>query len=105
MVANIDVEVILLGVQPYSFRDRDTGRLVEGVNVYFVEKQAVEGDYGVGYLPRKASLPIDTFSTFKDLDFPLTARVEVDSRFTSRGVVTRVVGFKPGRKINFAGLG
>jgi hypothetical protein len=105
MVANIDVEVILLGVQPYSFKDRETGRLVEGVNVYFIEKQAEKSDYGVGFVPKKANLPIDTLSTLKELEFPYTAKVDVDSRFTSRGVVTKVVGFKPVRKVNFAGLG
>lgn len=104
-MVNIDVEVILLGVQPYSFKDRDTGRLVEGVNVYFIEKQAEKSDYGIGFLPRKANLPIDTLSVFKDLEFPFIAKVEVNSRFSSRGVATKIVGFKPIRKVNFVGLG
>jgi hypothetical protein len=98
MVNNLEVEVILLGVQPYSFKDKDSDRLVEGLNVFFIERKAEKSDFGIGFLPKKASLPKESYDFFKDLEFPYTAKVIADSRFTSRGVVTKVVNFKPVKK-------
>jgi hypothetical protein len=100
MVNNLNVEVILLGVQPYSFKDKETDRLVEGVNVYFIERQAEKSDFGVGFIPKKANLPIQAFAYLKELDFPYSARVITESRFTSRGVITKIIDFKPDKKVN-----
>lgn len=94
-----DVEVILLGVQPYSFKDKDSGRQVEGVNVFFIEKKSENSEYAVGFVPRKASLPIDYLSSLETLEFPYSAKVDVESRFTGRGVISKVVGFKPVRRV------
>jgi hypothetical protein len=102
VVNNLNVEVILLGVQPYSFKDKDSDRLVEGVNVYFIERQAEKSDYGVGFVPKKANLPIQSFAFLKDLEYPYSARVITESRFTSRGVMTKIVDFKPDKKVNIA---
>lgn len=100
MVANQDVEVILLGVQPYSFKDKDSGRQVEGVNVFFIEKKSENSEYGVGFVPKKASLPIDTLPALKGLEFPYAAKVDIDQRFTSKGVMAKIVGFKPSRRVS-----
>lgn len=99
MMANQDVEVILLGIQPYSFKDKESGRQVEGVNVFFIERKSENSDYGVGFVPKKASLPIDTFPALKGLEFPYAAKVDVESRFTNRGVMAKIVGFKPSRRV------
>jgi hypothetical protein len=99
MVNNLNVEVILLGIQPYSFKDKDSNRLVEGVNVYFIEKQAEKSDFGIGFVPKKANLPIEAFDYLKQLDFPYSARVITESRFTNRGVMTKIVDFKPDKKV------
>lgn len=100
MVVNQDVEVILLGVQPYSFKDKESGRQVEGVNVYFIERKSENSDYGIGFVPRKANLPIDALPSLKSLEFPYSAKVDVESRFTSRGVIAKIVGFKPNRRVS-----
>lgn len=99
MVANQDVEVILLGIQPYAFKDKDSGRQVEGVNVFFIEKKSENSEYAVGFVPKKASLPIDVLSLLKPLEFPYTAKVAVESKFTGRGLMAKVVGFKPVRRV------
>ncbi|WP_420769193.1 hypothetical protein ACNR9V_20690 (plasmid) [Parageobacillus thermoglucosidasius] len=100
MVGNQDVEVILLGVQPYSFKDKDSGRQVEGVNVYFIERKSENSDYGVGFVPRKASLPMDVLPALKGLEFPYSAKVIVEQRFTNRGVMAKIVDFKPSRRVS-----
>jgi hypothetical protein len=99
MTKDLNVEVILLGVQPYSFRDRETDRLVEGLNVFFIEKSPETGQYGYGFLPKKANLPIEALEFFSNLEFPYNASVVTDSRFTSRGVVTKIIDFKPNAKV------
>lgn len=94
-----NVEVTILGVSAYSFNDKETGRLVEGCNVWFIEKDPENNENAKGFVPRKATLPIDTFDKLKSLTFPHVAKAELTTKFSTRGAVTKITGFTGVRAI------
>lgn len=85
-------KVIVLGARDYDFVDSDTGERKVGATVHFI----VLDDYhsGVGYIPRRTSVPIEVYRDMKELQYPFLAELVLENYFTSRGVVrSRVKSF------------
>lgn len=87
--------VTVLGVQPYKFNDDKTGREVSGCSVYFIEQNAQNDEYGVGFVPKKASLPHEAFQYLKTFQFPQDCEPVMETFFTSRGAKIKITDFKP----------
>lgn len=100
MNGNQEIEVLLLGIEPYFFTDK-TGRNVELVGVYFVEPKPEDNEYAKGYIPKKVNVSIENLSILRDLEYPYVASAKVEARLTKRGIVSKVIGFEPIRKIDF----
>lgn len=92
---NKDVVVNILGVQPYSFTDEKTGREIKGCSVYFHEEKEQNNEFGVGFIPRKASLPLEMYANISKFNFPCKANPVMETQFTSRGAKTKITDFKP----------
>lgn len=83
------MQVKIEGAQPYSFKDNESGRLVEGVNVFFLQKS--QNADAVGMIPTKVTLPYSTWDKVKQLNFPSHCSLEMEQFFTQKGVKTKVV--------------
>lgn len=86
------MKVVLQGAQSYSFKDNDSGRQVEGVNVFFLQKS--DNPDAVGLIPTKVTLPIHTWNRVKELKFPSTVELVMEQIFTQKGIKTKVSDFK-----------
>lgn len=95
------VQVILLGVQPYNFKN-DNNEEVKGCNAYFIETTMQNDEYGNGFLPKKATLLHEKYSDLKELDFPIVANAVLQTTFTSKGVRTKVSDFEKIKKATIA---
>lgn len=98
------VQVTLLGVQPYKFNDKETGREVAGCNAYFLEQSEQNDEFGKGFIPKKASLPYEAFGVMKHYEFPTVADAILSTSFTAKGVRTKITDFKPIKKANIPAM-
>lgn len=89
------VKVTLLGVQSYSFQDKESGRQVEGTNCFFIEQAPANADNKAGFVPNKATLPVIAFDQLKHLSFPSDCEAVVSTEFTNKGVRSKITDFKP----------
>lgn len=84
----------IVGAQAYSFTDSQSGRLVEGLNVFHLVKGDVNNS-SVGLIPSKISLPLDLWSKLQTWTYPVNCEVKTDQVFTKKGIVTKVVDLVP----------
>ena len=91
----MNVQVTLLGVQSYSFQDKESGRQVEGTNCFFIEQAPANTDNKAGFVPNKATLPVEAFNDLKKLSFPCDCEAVVSTEFSNKGVRSKVTNFKP----------
>jgi hypothetical protein len=82
----------VVGATRYSFEDRESKRLVEGVNVWFMQES--EGKDAVGQIPAKVSLPIDTWEDVRYLPFPIDCEAHTKEVITKRGIISKVIGLE-----------
>jgi hypothetical protein len=81
----------VVGAKAYSFNDKESGRLVEGINVWFTTKgDASKNEFGE--IPQKLNLPITALNEVASLPFPVACEARIEQEFTSRGIKTKVVG-------------
>mgnify|MGYP005627866403 CR=1 FL=1 len=96
-------ELTVLGVSSYSFTDEKSGRLVQGTNVWFVEKTKTCNDNTEGFIPKKATIPYELFPKMQKMDFPFLCKPIMEQSFGSKGVITKVVDFEPIKKVEKIG--
>ena len=88
------VNVTLLGATNYSFKDETTGKMVEGTNVWFQEDKPDNTDSACGFIPKKARLDYGAYNQMKDINYPVKAKPVLETRYTSRGVSTKITHFE-----------
>lgn len=88
------LELYVIGARPYSFTDEKSGRLVQGVNVFHLTKS----EDAIGQIPQKVTLPYESWGAIKNLTFPSVHLAVTEQTFSSKGVVTKVVGIEPIKK-------
>lgn len=86
------LKVNVIGAKRYSFNDRESGRLVEGVNVFYT--RPADGSDEIGEVTQKVTLPIDTFPKIKSFKFPANCEVVLEQKLSSKGVVSKPVDLK-----------
>lgn len=88
------VLVNLQGVSSYKFEDEKTNKIVQGTSAWFSEVQPVANETTKGFIPKKVNLPLEAFELYKDLAFPIKVYAMLETRFTNRGVVTKINNFE-----------
>lgn len=87
------LDVLILGISKYSFTD-DSGRLVEGTTVHYVQTPGVSENAQRGLLPAKATLPIEAFDgTFNNVTFPVKAKAGITLNLSNKRNPIKVTGF------------
>ncbi|MGL4338414.1 MAG: hypothetical protein ACRCST_16135 [Turicibacter sp.] len=82
-------EIMLLFARPYSFANEKTGEMVEGVSVYYVEKEAFDDERnGFGYPPIKANLSSAEHLT----EIPGIYNAQYQSQFVKGQRVSKLIG-------------
>lgn len=89
-----NVNVVLLGATNYSFKDENTGKLIEGTNVWFQEEKEDSTENACGFIPKKARLDYSAFTHMKSIHYPVKAKPVLETRYTSRGVSTKITHFE-----------
>lgn len=87
----MDITLHVVGARRYSFNDRETGRLVEGVNVFYLSEDKTD-ENSCGQVPAKVTLPYHFFDKIKTFEFPATCKAQLQQTLTAKGVKTNVVG-------------
>ncbi|MGX1195506.1 hypothetical protein [Metabacillus sp. SLBN-84] len=87
------LDVLILGISKYSFND-DSGRLVEGTTVHYVQTPGVNGADKKGLLPAKATLPVEAFEgMFSGAAFPCKAKAGITLDLSNKRNPIKVTGF------------
>ena len=98
----MNMNVIVLGVNQYSFQDKDSQRLIEGCSVHYVKLDAEESDDKRGYHPVKASLPQEQYGMFKGVGFPQECQASIEIDLGSKKNQLKIKSFKPVKKVAFS---
>lgn len=91
---NVEQEVLLLGMSPYSFKN-DDGQLVEGLTVHYVApKEPLEN--GVGLKPIKARMDVKEYGKYQYQELPALCKLKGEFHFSSNKVeIVSFSDFKP----------
>lgn len=87
---NNTIELYVVGAKAYSFNDRETGRLVEGVNIFYLNEDKTDNQ-SVGQVPAKVTLPFHFFDKVSTFKFPSLCKATLEQQLTAKGVKTKVV--------------
>lgn len=88
-------KVFILSAKRYSFTDKDTGEVKEGITVFYIPniKPATSTDGATkGYVPVKASFSLNHFPDFSevpgyyDIDYDMTADSQGKPKFSYNGI-------------------
>jgi hypothetical protein len=82
----------VVGASRYSFEDKDSKRLVEGVNVFFLQDASNQDQ--IGQITSKVSLPISAWGGITQIKFPSDCEAFVEQQFTSKGIKSKVTSLK-----------
>lgn len=97
-------QVIILGYSTYSFEDEKTKRLIEGTTVHIISTTHQNDEYGVGYLPKRVTMPKDFSEYLEGLSFPHVAEPVMVHQFTSKGPKAIVKSFQIKQPLQFSSL-
>lgn len=87
-----DFNILVEGASKYSFTDRDSGRLVEGVNVFHMIE--AENENQLGQIPSKITLPIESWNYLVKFNYPCTCSLVTKQILGKKGIITKVIGLK-----------
>jgi hypothetical protein len=82
-----ELKLFVLGYTPYKFKDKDSEKIISGISVWFIEEKAQFDDYGVGFLPRKVTMPYAFKDKLEKLTYPFQADPVMATRFTAKGAI------------------
>lgn len=66
----MEQNVIVLGVSKYNFTQRDTGEIIQGTKVHYVNAAEQKEDNTLGKIPQTANMAYEIFSKFLDINYP-----------------------------------
>lgn len=91
---NVEQEVLVLGMSPYSFKN-DDGELVDGLSVHYVApKELLEN--GTGLKPIKARMDVKEYAKYQYQELPALCTLQGEFRFSSNKVeIVSFSNFKP----------
>lgn len=87
-----DFTIVVEGASRYNFTDRESGRVVQGVNVFHLVES--EGEDARGKIPSKITLPIEAWDYIVRYNFPCKCSLVTKQILGKKGVITKVIGIK-----------
>lgn len=85
----MEEKVLVLGVRPFDFKDRETGRQVQGMTVHYIGGESSKGDQGLGWEPQKITVPMAFFESVVQVPGFYTLAMDLqrgrDGRMNARG--------------------
>lgn len=96
------VDVVVTGVTQYSFEDQNTGKLIEGCNVHFLNLETEENSNLVGYVPMKSAIPYDSFKKFSHLEYPQFCKATIKLLLSGKRPSVKFINFEPIGNINLS---
>lgn len=91
------LKVKVKGFRAYDFEDKNSGKKVSGINVFY-DVPADENESGEGgMIQQKFTLPYSYLNEIQKLksQFPLVAEIVKEDYFTSKGLASRPIGLLP----------
>lgn len=93
-------KVIVLGVSRYRFPNQETGELIEGTKVNFIDTdEAKENDF-LGFKQQTQNLSYEVFSQFSNENLPGIYEMKSKIDFSGKNLKIKVTGFEFVSKIN-----
>lgn len=87
----MDKEIIVVGLEKYRFANEDSGEIVEGAKIHFLEKSDSNDEARFGYLPRSINVKKDFELVY---DLPAICKAEFDIDFSYKKPSTKLVSLK-----------
>lgn len=96
-------KVIVLGVSRYSFPNQETGEIIEGTKVNFIDTdEAKENDF-LGFKQQTQNMPYALFGQFSNENLPGIYEMESKVDFSGKQLKIKITGFKFVSKLNLMG--
>lgn len=70
-------KVLITGFKAYSFNNKDTNELIQGVKVSFLPMEQAKGQSECGYLPMQSSLNLECAKDLKEVPGIYNAKYEM----------------------------
>ena len=70
-------KVLVTGIKTYNFTNKDTGEVIQGMKVSFLNGQPSSGQNEVGFLPMQSSLALECSKDFKEIPGIYEAKYEL----------------------------
>lgn len=90
-------QVLICSISEYSFKDSETGRLIEGATVWVLPLFS-DDEYTKGSKPQKFSMKLEEVQQFKSVELPSLADMHLKANI-SRNTLT-LKGFDNFKKFN-----
>lgn len=91
---NVEKEVLLLGMSPYSFKN-DDGELIEGLTVHYVAPDELL-ENGTGLKPIKARMDVSDYKQYQFETLPATCTLKGQFQLSNMKLnITGFSNFKP----------
>ena len=74
----MQIEVQLLYVSRYDFKDDSTGEVIRGCKLTYASKNIVSDDDRIGFKVNTCNLPYEKFEDLKKVKFPQSAKLELE---------------------------
>lgn len=86
----MDKKVVVIGVSQYKFRNEETGELIEGTKVHYLDPDG-DQEKGKGYFPTSANMTFDYYNELKEV--PGIYNLDIGVSLSGRKPVMKVHGF------------
>lgn len=93
------LKVIVTGVNKYDFKDRDTGKQIQGCSVHFIDLNPNGSEYSAGYFPNKANVEYMMFDRLSKLELPYLCEAELSLNLSNKSRPWKIVSFDPVEKL------
>lgn len=101
MAGELKTRVIVLGARRYSFVNKESGEIIEGTKVFYVEPEGKVEKDTQGFLPSEANLPLEYYETLGQL--PGIYDAEISLNLGTRKPGLKVTGFTLVGPVEFVG--
>lgn len=86
----MEKKVVVIGASEYKFSNRETGELIEGTKVHYLDPDG-DTEKGVGYFPTSANMPYGYLRELKEV--PGIYNLDIGVSLSGKKPVMKVLGF------------
>lgn len=96
-------KVLVTGIKTYNFTNKETGQVVQGMKVSFLNGQPTTAQSEVGYLPMQSSLSLECAKDFKEIPGIYEANYELVAGKGNKATLA-ITGFEFVKAVSFDGM-